>query len=129
MQAIAKNNERNYDIRNPLARYRRANSIGHSRHFQNPAIYRPSYVSRSDWALHRSRRLGRWGVYSSFVRFKFLTPWDGRPRSAHGKHGRIWSRNAVKNLAWCEMKKFLIEQIPVLFFIAAFFMMLALGGG
>lgn len=129
MLARIKNNERNYDIRNPLARYRRANSIGHSRHFQNPAIHRPAYVSRSDWAIHRPRRMGRWGIHSFALRHKFFTAWHRSFGGAHGKFGRIRSRNAVKNLAWCEMKQFLIEQIPVLFFIAAFFLMLALGGG
>ena len=129
MRAIAKNNERNYDIRNPLARYRRANSIGHSRHFQNPAIHRPAYVSRSDWALHRPRRMGRWGIHSLALRFKFFTFGHRSFGGAHGKFGRVWPRDGIKNLAWCEMKQFLIEQIPVLFFIAAFFLMLALGGG
>jgi len=128
MLARIKNNERNYDIRNPLARYRRANSIGHSRHFQNPAIHRPAYVSRSDWALHRPRRLGRWGIHSLALRFKFLPSWNRSPRSAYGQSGRIWTGNDVKNLAWIEMKQFLIEQIPVLFFIAVFFLMLAMGG-
>lgn len=128
MLARIKNNERNYDIRNPLARYRRANSIGHSRHFQNPAIHRPAYVSRSDWAFHRSRRLGRWSIHSIALRFKFLPSWNRSTRGAHGKPWRIWTGNDVKNLARNEMKQFLIEQIPVLFFIAVFFLVLALGG-
>lgn len=128
MRATIKNNERNYDIRNPLARYRCANSIGHSRHFQNSAIHRPAYVSRSDWAVHRSRGLGRWSIYSAALRQQLLTPWHSSPRSAHGEPGRIWIGNDVKNLARVEMKQFLIEQIPVLFFIAVFFLMLALGG-
>ncbi len=41
---------------------------------------------------------------------------------------RIGIRNDIKNMARNEMKQFLIEQIPALFFIAVFFMMLALGG-
>lgn len=128
MRAIIKNNERNYDIKHHLARYRRAHSVGHSRDVKSPAVDRITYVSSSDWAIHRSRRLGRWGIHSLALRFKFFTFGHRSFGGAHGKSGRVWTGNDVKNLARIEMKKFLIEQIPVLFFIAMFFLMLALGG-
>lgn len=128
MRAAAKNNERNYDIRNPLARYRRANSIGYRGYFKSTTIKGGDYVSSSDWALHRSRGLGRWGIYRAALRLKFFAPWRSSPRGADGKLGRVWIEHGIKNLARHEMKQFLIEQIPVLFFIAAFFLMMALGG-
>lgn len=129
MLAVTKNNERNYDIKSPFARHRRAHSVGHCRSIKSTSVRRASYISSSDWALHRPRRLGRWGIHSSFVRLKLFTPWYSRPRSAHGKPWRIWAGHDIKNLARYEMKQFLIEQIPVLFFIAMFFLMLALDGG
>lgn len=128
MLARTKNNERNYDIKHPLARYRRASSVGHSRHVKSPTVDRVTYVSSSDWALHRPRRLGRWSIRNFALRYKFPPSWNRRPRGAYGKFGRIGSRDVIKNLAQHEMKQFLIEQIPALFFIAVFFLMLALGG-
>lgn len=128
MRATIKNNERNYDIRNPLARYRRANSIGHSRYFQNSTITSPPYVSRSDWAVHRSRGLGRWSIYGAALRHGFFTFGHRSVGGTNGKPGRVWTGHGIKNLARVEMKRFLIEQIPVLLFIAVFFLMLALGG-
>ena len=128
MLAKIENNERNYDIRNPLARYRRANSIGYRGYFKSTTIKGGAYVSSSDWALHRSRRMGRWGIYRAALRLKFFAPWRSSPRGADGESRRIGARNDVKGLAWCEMKQFLIEQIPALFFIGAFFLMMALGG-
>lgn len=128
MLARIKNNERNYDIRHHHARDRSPHSIGYSRDIKGSTIDRAAYVSFSDWALHRSRRLGCWRVYGAALRHKFLTPWHSSPRSAYGESGRIRLRDGRKNLARHEMKQFLIEQIPVLFFIAAFFLMLALEG-
>ena len=128
MRAIIKNNERKYDIKHYLARNRSTHSVGHCRSVQSFAVNRAAYVSSSDWSVHRPRRLGRWGVYSTAVRLKFFTAWRGSASRAYGKPGRVWLGDDVKNLARHEMKQFLIEQIPVLFFLAIFFMMLALGG-
>lgn len=131
MRAIAKNNERNYDIRNPLARYRRANSIGHSRSIKSTTQPRNAYISSSDWAFHRSCRLGRWGVYGSAVRQRFFPARHRGFSGSHGESGRARFGDDIKNMANMarnEMKQFLIEQIPVLFFIAMFFLVLALGG-
>ncbi len=128
MQAISKNKERKYDINPNLARNRCTHSVGHSRSIQSFAVNRSAYVSSSDWAFHRSRGLGRWGIYGAAVRQRFF---PARYRSfsrANGVNGRVWLGDDVKNLARHEMKQFLIEQIPVLFFIAAFFLMMALGG-
>jgi hypothetical protein len=72
--------------------------------------------------------MGRWGVYSTALRLKFSPARNRSASRAYGESGRVWPRNDVKNLARHEMKQFLIEQIPVLFFIAMFFLMLALGG-
>ena len=128
MLAKIENNERNYDIRDYGARHRCVNSIGDCGHLKSTAIKGGAYVSSSDWALHRSRRMGRWGIYRAALRLKFFAPWRSSPRGADGESRRIGARNDVKGLAWCEMKQFLIEQIPALFFIGAFFLMMALGG-
>jgi len=128
MQAISKNKERKYDIKHHLARNRSTHSVGHSRSLKGAAVKRHNYVSSSDWALHCSRGLGRWGIYSTAVRLKFFTAWHRSFSGFNGESGRVGARNGVKNMARCEMKQFLIEQIPVLFFIAAFFLMMALGG-
>lgn len=128
MLAVTKNNERNYDIKSPFARHRRAHSVGHCRSIKSTSVRRASYISSSDWAFHRPRRMGRWGIHSLALRFNFLPSWNRSFGGAYGKFGRVWPRDGIKNLAWYEMKQFLIEQIPVLFFIAMFFLVLALGG-
>lgn len=128
MRAAAKNNERNYDIRNCGARHRRAHSIGYRGYFKSTAITSPSYVSRSDWAIHRALRLGRWGVYSAALRQRFTPAWHSCTSGFTRVNGAIRLSYDLKGVAWCEMKQFLIEQIPVLFFIGAFFLMMALGG-
>lgn len=130
MRATIKNNERRYDIRPrpALVRTGRFSGIGHGRHFKGVVIRQPAYVSHSDWAIHRTHRLGRWGVYYIALRRIIAAHRHYRASDSHGIAGSIWPRNGIKNLAWCEMKQFLIEQIPVLFFIAAFFLMMALGG-
>lgn len=127
MRVIAKNNEHKYDLRTHLARSRGAHSVGHRRGVESPSLKRGYYVSSSDWSVHRSRRMGRWSFYGLTLRQKLFTPWHRSFGGAYGISGRVWPRNDVKNLARHEMKQFLIEQIPVLFFIAAFFFMLALG--
>ena len=128
MLAKSKNNERNYDIRPNLVRSRGANWRGDRGYFKSTAITCPSYVSRSDWAIHRALRLGRWGVYSAALRQRFTPAWHSCTSGFTRVNGAIRLRNDVKGLAWCEMKQFLIEQIPVLFFNGAFFLMMALGG-
>lgn len=128
MLATAKKNENKYDIKPSLVRRGRSNRSGYSRHFKSAAVGRSAYVSSSDWALHRSRRLGRWGIYSAALRLKLLPSWNRSFSGFNGESGRVGASNDVKNLARHQMKQFLIEQIPVLFFIAAFFLMLALGG-
>ena len=128
MQAISKNKERKYDINPNLARNRCTHSVGHSRSVKSSAQPRPAYVSSSDWSVHSSRRLGNRRFRNAAVRLKFFTAWRGSAGGTDGKLGRVGARNGVKNMARHEMKQFLIEQIPVLFFIAVFFMMLALGG-
>ena len=128
MLAKIENNERNYDIRDYGARHRCVNSIGDCGHLKSTAIKGGAYVSSSDWALHRSRGLGRWSIYSAALRLKFFTPWHRSVGGTDGELGRVGARNGVKNMARVEMKQFLIEQIPVLFFIGAFFLMMALGG-
>jgi len=128
MRAIAKNNEHKYDINPNLARNRCTHSVGHSRSVKSSAQPRPAYVSSSDWSVHSSRGLGNRRFRNAALRLKFFTPWRGSASRAYGEPGRVWLGDDVKNLAWCEMKQFLIEQIPALFFIAIFFLMLALGG-
>lgn len=128
MRAIAKNNEHKYDINPNLARNRCTHSVGHSRSVKSSAQPRIAYVSSSDWSVHRSRRLGSRRFRNAALRLKFLTPWHRSASRAHGKSRGIRLGDDIKNMAWCEMKQFLIEQIPVLFFIAVFFLMLALGG-
>ena len=121
-------NENKHDIRPFFVRNRRAHSVGHGRDFKGAIINRAPYVSRSDWALHRARRLGRWGVYSTALRQRFAPAWHSRTSGFTRVNGAIRLSHDLKGVAWCEMKQFLIEQIPVLFFIAAFFLMMALGG-
>lgn len=128
MLVAAKKKENKHDIRPNLVRSRGANWRGDRGHLKGHAVKGGAYVSSSDWAVHRSRGLGRWSIYSAALRHGFFTSWHRSASGAHGQSGRIWTGNDVKNLAWHEMKQFLIEQIPVLFFIAMFFLMLALGG-
>lgn len=128
MLVAAKKKENKHDIRPNLVRSRGTNWRGDRGYLKGHAIKGGAYVSSSDWALHRSRGLGRWSIYSAALRLKFFAPWRSSPRGTDGKFGRVGARNGIKNMAWCEMKQFLIEQIPVLFFIGAFFLMMALGG-
>lgn len=128
MRATIKNNERNYDIRHHYARDCSPHSVGYRGDFQGSPIKRPTHVSRSDWAVHRSRGLGRWSIYGAALRHGFFTFGHRSVGGTNGKPGRVWTGHGIKNLARVEMKRFLIEQIPVLLFIAVFFLMLALGG-
>ena len=128
MLVAAKKKENKHDIRPNLVRSRGTNWRGDRGYLKGHAVKGGAYVSSSDWALHRSRRMGRWSIYSAALRLKFFAPWRSSPRGADGESRRIGARNDVKGLAWCEMKQFLIEQIPALFFIGAFFLMMAMGG-
>jgi len=128
MLVAAKKKENKHDIRPNLVRSRGTNWRGDRGYFQGSAIKGGAYVSSSDWAFHRTHRLGRWGVYYIALRRIIAAHRHYRASDSHGIAGSIWPRNDVKNLARHEMKQFLIEQIPVLFFIADFFLMMALGG-
>ena len=128
MLVAAKKKENKHDIRPNLVRSRGTNWRGDRGYLKGHAVKGGAYVSSSDWAFHRSRRMGRWGIYRAALRHGFFTSWHRSVGGADGESRRIWTENDVKGLAWCEMKQFLIEQIPVLFFIAAFFLMMALGG-
>ena len=128
MLVAAKKKENKHDIRPNLVRSRGTNWRGDRGHLKGHAVKGGAYVSSSDWALHRSRGLGRWSIYSAALRLKFFAPWRSSAGGTDGESRRIGARNGVKNMARVEMKQFLIEQIPVLFFIAAFFLMMALGG-
>ena len=129
MLVAAKKKENKHDIRPNLVRSRGANWRGDRGHLKGHAVKGGAYVSSSDWAVHHSRGLGRWGVYSAALRQRFTPAWHSCTSGFTRVNGAIRLRNDVKGLAWCEMKQFLIEQIPVLFFNGAFFLMMALGGG
>lgn len=128
MLVAAKKKENKHDIRPNLVRSRGTNWRGDRGYLKGHAVKGGAYVSSSDWALHRSRRMGRWGIYGAALRHGFFTSWHSRTSGFTRVNGAIRLSHDLKGVAWCEMKQFLIEQIPVLFFIAAFFLMMALGG-